>query len=122
MCPKLIRVQIAVAQTSQSVSEHVKVCSSLCLPAPAYPSLVSLRMLIMLTTHPHPAHTTSREHTVFISDSASVALVIRSIPPHLYAFHPAIEASHDIAGAGCLLQVRAFDLVDLLLERGELLV
>lgn len=107
----------------QSAWVHVKAYSSPVLLVPVPISLASspTKTPPSQQTHPHPTNTTPREDSILIPNPSPPS-IIRNPPSDLHILDPAVEAPHDVARVGRLFQVHALGLVDLLFQRGELLV
>lgn len=75
------------------------------------------------STHTHPAHAAPTEHAVLIAHSAASSRALDgAATANLDALDPAVKAADDVARVRSLLQISAFQLIDIVLDDGQLLV
>lgn len=75
------------------------------------------------STHTHPAHAAPTENAVLIAHSAASSRALDcAATANLDALDPAVKAADDVARVRSLLQISAFQLIDIVLDDGQLLV
>lgn len=75
------------------------------------------------STYTHPAHAAPTEHAVLIAHSAASSRALDgAATANLDALDPAVKAADDVARVRSLLQISAFQLIDIVLDDGQLLV
>lgn len=71
----------------------------------------------------HPAHAAPTEHAVLVAHSAASSRALDgAATANLDALDPAVKSAHDVARVRSLLQISAFQLKDVVLDDGQLLV